>query len=173
MKTFCGKKSLKVAGNESDSVSSDRYDATMQNGALTAIWIKRFKLGPMDPANEARLVAGSGLVGNANQGGKRQVTIIEEEKWKQMMEETGGDLSPSSRRANLMVRGIDLTASREKILTIGEVRIRIYGETRPCERMEEALPGLREAMKPDWRGGAYGEVLNDGAIQVGDVVTLV
>ena len=36
--------------------------------------------------------------------------------------------------------------------------------------MEESHPGLQEALRPDWRGGAYGEVLDDGVIQVGDVV---
>jgi MOSC domain-containing protein YiiM len=36
--------------------------------------------------------------------------------------------------------------------------------------MDEALPGLREALRPNWRAGVYGEVLNDGEIAVGDPV---
>jgi len=37
--------------------------------------------------------------------------------------------------------------------------------------MDEAFDGLREAMKPDWGGGAFAEVLDDGTIAVGAAVT--
>jgi MOSC domain-containing protein YiiM len=53
---------------------------------------------------------------------------------------------------------------------VGGVKILIHGETRPCEQMDEALPGLRAALGPDWRGGVFGEVLDDGEIAVGDPV---
>ncbi len=56
-----------------------------QQGQLEAIWIKRFKRGPMDPATEATMVEGRGIEGNANQGGKRQVTIISKEMWEKLM----------------------------------------------------------------------------------------
>lgn len=137
---------------------------------LEAIWIKRVRRGPMDPASAARLQAGAGIVGNANQGGRRQVTIIEREVWDALMHDLGSDASPAGRRANLMVSGVSLAATRGRTLRIGACRIRILGETKPCERMEELLPGLRDAMYPEWRGGAFGEVLNDGVIAVGDSV---
>lgn len=139
-------------------------------GRLVGIWIKRFKGGPMDPAPSARLEAGQGIAGNANRGGRRQVTIIEQESWHRVTTGLGSDADPATRRANLMVSGIDLRDSRGRTLRIGTCRVRLFGETRPCNLMEESLPGLREALKPDWGGGAFGEVLDDGEISIGDPV---
>jgi MOSC domain-containing protein YiiM len=124
----------------------------------------------MDPAREASLLAGRGIVGNANQGGKRQVTIISREAWDAVTSELDVDVDPATRRANLLVRGIDLANSRGRVLRVGECRLRVYGETKPCWQMEEAQPGLQAALRPQWRGGAFAEVLDDGAIAVGDGV---
>ena len=124
----------------------------------------------MDPVAEAALVAGRGLVGNADQGRRRQVTLIEREVWQRLMGRTGGSVPPSARRANLMVSGCSLVGTRERVLRVGDCRLRIAGETRPCERMDEALDGLRVAMETDWGGGAFAEVLDDGIIRVGEAV---
>ena len=140
-------------------------------GRLEAIWIKRAHRGPMDPAPAAELHAGRGIAGNADQGRKRQVTIIEREVWQRLMDGLGADIDPAARRANLLVSGTSLTGTRGRVLRIGACRVRIAGETRPCERMDEALPGLRAAMGTAWGGGAFAEVLDDGAIAVGDTVT--
>jgi MOSC domain-containing protein YiiM len=139
------------------------------SGTLAAIWVKRCKRGPMDAALAGELVAGRGLVGNANQGGRRQVTLIEEEVWAAMMAELGGALPTGARRANLVLRGLPLRDTRRRELRLGPCVLRIGGETKPCERMDEALPGLRRLMFPDWHGGAFAEVLTGGTIRVGDV----
>ncbi len=142
-------------------------------GTLAAIWVKRCKRGPMDAALAGELVAGRGLVGNTNQGGRRQVTLIEEEVWAGLMSELGGQLLSSTRRANLVLRGFPLRDSRGRELRIGDCVLQINGETKPCERMDEALPGLRALMFPDWRGGAFASVVAGGTIRVGDPVAWV
>ncbi|MEM7352256.1 MAG: MOSC domain-containing protein [Acidobacteriota bacterium] len=141
-----------------------------QRGRLEAIWIKRFRRGPMDEHQRVRAVAGRGLESNTNQGGKRQVTILSAERWEELCVELGADVDPKLRRANLYVRGIELGRSRGRILRLGACRIKVGGETRPCNLMEESHPGLRQALDPDWRGGVYGEILDDGEISVGDTV---
>ena len=140
---------------------------------LEQIWIKRVHRGPMDAAERARVVAGKGIVGNANQGGKRQVTIVSNKHWTDVTAPLGDTPDPRLRRANLLVSDIDFSDARGKILKIGNVRVRIYGETRPCEQMEAAAPGLRDAMSVPWGGGAHGEVLDDGEIAIGDPVVIV
>ncbi len=137
---------------------------------LDSIWIKRAHRGPMDPVQSCRALSSRGLEGNADQGGRRQVTVVESEVFDQVSGELGRSVDPIVRRANLLISGVALAESRGRILRVGDLRLEIAGETRPCERMDEAVPGLRKALGPEWRGGAYGIVLNDCVIQTGDPV---
>lgn len=137
---------------------------------LEAIWIKRARRGKMDPVRSAELVAGKGISGNANQGGRRQVTIIEREVWRDRTAAVGAQLDPATRRANLMISGLALAHTRGKTLRVGTCILEVAGETKPCERMEEAAPGLRASMYPDWGGGVFAMVVKGGTINVGDDV---
>lgn len=137
-------------------------------GSIVSIWIKRAHGGPMDRVGEAQLVAGRGLVGNADQGRRRQISLIDEAAWADALLELDADVEPSARRANILLRGVDLLDSRGKILRLGDGAVRIFGESRPCHLMDEMHAGLRNALGAPWRGGAFGEILEGGAIRVGD-----
>ena len=139
-------------------------------GRVEALWTKRAHRGPMDQHSEATFVAGRGIEGSVGWSRTRQVTIIALEAWRAMNRDLGAVVDPAARRANVMVSGVELAESRGKVLRLGDVRIRLLGETRPCERMDEAHEGMRAAMDGDWRGGAFGQVLDDGIVSVGDAV---
>lgn len=150
--------------------SETKGPETGAEGRLEAIWIKRAKRGPMDPAERAEMVAGKGLVGNADQGRRRQVTLLSREAWQRVQEELGVEVPPTARRANLFLSGVDLEETRGREILVGSCHLRILGETRPCNRMDEAQPGLMQALDPEWRGGAFAEVLEGGSIAAGDPV---
>ncbi len=139
-------------------------------GRLEFIWLKSSHGGPMDPVDEVSALDGRGLEGNADFDGRRHVTLIEKEVFDALQEEFGETVEPSMRRANFLVSGITLEGTRDRVLNVGDLRIRIRGETRPCDVMDEACQGLREALSPNWRAGAHGSVLNDAIVRVGDDV---
>lgn len=124
----------------------------------------------MQQVSAASLVKGKGMEDSADFDGRRQVTIIEKETWELLSAQMGEDLDPSTRRANFMVSGVQLLDSESRVLQIGGVRIKVRGETVPCNKMDLACVGLREKMAIMWRGGVWGDVLDAGQVQVGDEV---
>jgi MOSC domain-containing protein YiiM len=139
-------------------------------GRIEAIWIKPGRRESMKPVESATLVAQRGIDGNADQAGKRQVTIVDRSAWERATVDLGVEVEPSARRANVLVSGIALEESSGQVMRLGPCRVEIHGETKPCGRMDEAHPGLREALLPEWRAGAYGVVLTGGRLSVGDRV---
>jgi MOSC domain-containing protein YiiM len=140
-------------------------------GRVEKIWLKRVRGGPMEAVDGAEMLEGRGLAGSAGWGGRRQVTFLEAEAWQRHMTALEATVDPVERRANFLLSGCDLAGSRGRVLRLGATcRVRIVGETKPCERMDAVHPGLQAMMRPDWGGGAFGEVLTGGSIRVGDVV---
>ena len=136
-------------------------------GEIAAIWIKPASGAPMKSVGEVQLVAGRGLKDSADQGGWRQVTIIDEKSWRDAEAELGKHVDPSHRRANVMLRGVDLEKSRGKKLRLGDCVIEIRGENPPCTMMGD----MQKPLKPHWRAGVFGTIVDGGTIRVGQPAT--
>lgn len=139
-------------------------------GRIEALWSKRAHRGPMDPRAEATLVSDQGMVGSVGRSRRRQVTVLSREAWEAATTALDTAVDPSMRRANFLVSGIDLHDTRGRVLRIGDCRLVVGGELTPCERMDEAAPGLQAALTPEWRGGVFAHVQAGGTVRVGDEV---
>ncbi len=148
------------------------HDALSSNGSLVAIWAKQERGQPMRVQGEAALEPGTGLSGSAPTRGKRQVTLLAREAWERAAAEAGlPGADPVTRRANLLVTGVDFHETAGRTLAVGDARILIHGETKACGRVAEGA--LLDALAPEWRAGAFGEVVAGGPIRVGDSVAWV
>ena len=125
----------------------------------------------MIPADRAIVSVEEGVSGDWRGVQKtRQVTVLFAEDWALAV----AGLDPATpwtvRRATLLVSGLANRKRAGDVLAIGNVRLLVTGETQPCKRMDEQMPGLWDAMRPDWRGGVTARVIAGGDIAVGDVV---
>ncbi|MEQ1887756.1 MAG: MOSC domain-containing protein [Alphaproteobacteria bacterium] len=128
---------------------------------------------PMLQLTEAEITVEAGLTGDFRGTVRgRQVTILTEEGWLAACAELGADLPWITRRANLLVRGVDITGRVGARLLIGTSVLVITDECDPCSVMEKAHKGLRKALIPGWRAGATCRVARAGSIVLGDSAEL-
>ena len=143
-------------------------------GKVIGIATRPEKRAPME-THEAASVTFDHGVGEDSRGlfrNHRQITVMSIEAWNAACEELGVDADWTTRRANLLVEGIDLKNSQGKFMLIGDFQVEITGELEPCNRMDEQVPGLTNALKPDWRGGVTCRLLSEGEVKLGDEVML-
>lgn len=142
------------------------------DGIVRGIAVRPDGRAAMIEVDEQRATTGRGLEGDRRAKGKRGLTLLSAERWADAMRELGQILPWHTRRANILVEGIDLSMTIGKRITVGDVLVRIWDETRPCAEMDEFCPGLKDALKPFARGGVHGEILCPGTIRRGDGVVL-
>jgi MOSC domain-containing protein YiiM len=139
-------------------------------GRLEAIATKAAKREPIVQADRANVSIATGVEGDFRGRQKaRQVTVLFAEDWAAAV----AGLDPAApwtvRRATLLVAGVRNPQRVGDVLAVGDVRLVVTGETQPCVRMDEQMPGLRDALRPDWRGGVTARVIAGGEISVGDL----
>lgn len=115
-------------------------------------------------------------VGSDSRGlkrGKRQVTVLSSEAWRASCDEMKVEMPWTTRRANLLISGIDLKNSSGKKLQIGDCQLEITGELEPCSRMDAQFEGLTKTLEKNWRGGVCCRILSEGSVSLGDEVQLI
>jgi MOSC domain-containing protein YiiM len=138
-------------------------------GRLDWIGLRPARRADMQVVDRAEL-QDHGLAGDHARPGKRTVTLIQGEHLPVIAALAACPaITPGQLRRNLVVSGVNLSATRGRILAIGPALLRITGPCAPCSRMETALgPGGYNAMRG--HGGWCAEVLDPGPISTGDQV---
>jgi hypothetical protein len=139
-------------------------------GRLEAIATKAARRAPILHADRANVSIATGVEGDFRGRQKaRQVTVLFAEDWAAAV----AGLDPAApwtvRRATLLVAGVRNPQRVGDVLAVGDVRLVVTGEAQPCVRMDKQMPGLRDALRPDWRGGVTARVIAGGEISVGDL----
>jgi MOSC domain-containing protein YiiM len=144
-------------------------DTMPQQGMVTWIGIRPKRKAPLLSLNQVEAVTLKGLAGDHFSGSassKRQVTLIQQEH----LDLVASVMQlPDLIRRNLVVKGINLHAFKDRRFYVGNVLLEYTGDCHPCSRMEEVLgPGGYNAVRG--HGGITARIIEGGTITVGDAV---
>ncbi len=152
---------------------ADLMDTLPQTGAVEWIGVRPERRESMNELESVRIDKESGLDGDryGKAGGKRQVTLIQGEHLDGLASMLAIDaVSPATVRRNIVVRGINLLALKDKRFRIGEAVLEYTGLCHPCSHMEDVLgPGGYNAMRG--HGGITATVISGGDVRIGDSVS--
>jgi hypothetical protein len=149
-------------------------EAPATSGTVEAIFVAPEAGAPARSVEQARALPGLGLEGDRHVTGKgtfpsglpgSALTLIEAE----VCESFAPPLDPNEHRRNVVTRGIALNDLVGHEFRIGSVRCRGMRLCEPCTVVQRyaARPVLRPLVH---RGGLRADILEDGVVDVGDVV---
>ena len=153
----------------------------MNTGTIEFIYIAPKATAPTVSVNEVLAIPGVGLEGDRyalRQGTffkpepDFELTLIEAEAIEALKRDYNVELAPGEARRNLVTRGIALNHLVGRDFQIGEVKAHGIRLCEPCDHLQrltgrQLIKGLRH------RGGLRAQILTQGAIRVGDSVTLI
>jgi MOSC domain-containing protein YiiM len=144
-----------------------------QPGHVTWIGVRPEKLLPMISLSKVKVLEykleGDHYKGNALS--KRNVTLIQQEHVDAIASFLSKDIDPGLLRRNIVVKGINLLALKDKRFQLGEACFEMTGLCLPCSKMEKTLgPGGYNAMRG--HGGITAKIIRTAIIKVGDTVSI-
>jgi MOSC domain-containing protein YiiM len=147
-------------------------DGPMRAGQIVWIGLRPARQQSLLDVKSATLVAGNGIAGDhytTRGDGARQVTLVAAEDIEAITSFLGRDVAPTLLRRNIVARGINLVALKNRRFRVGPVLLEGTGECAPCSRMELNLgPGGFNAVRG--HGGITARILASGRVNVGDVI---
>ena len=161
---------------DNDSPMKLLLDTLPQVGSVVWIGVRPERQTPLQMLNQVTAKENSGLEGDHFAGKlqrKRQVTLINAEHIQAVASMLHrSEIGPDLLRRNIVVRGINLLALKEKQFKIGEAILEMTGLCHPCSRMEKNLgPGGYNAMRG--HGGITARIIEGGVIRVADDIRVI
>jgi MOSC domain-containing protein YiiM len=148
---------------------------------VVEILIAESPAAPMAPQQVVRAIPGRGLVGDRYATGTgtfsphppkpdHELTLVQQEHVEEFARDLGKPFSALDMRRNVVTRGIDLNSLVGCEFRVGTVLVRGIRLCEPCnflakQTTPEVLRGLLH------KGGLRAQILSEGEIRVGDVLS--
>jgi MOSC domain-containing protein YiiM len=156
-------------------------DLEIGAGSAIALFVVDRMSAPMKKVEQVNALAGKGLEGDRYLLGTgtyskkpqpgRQVTLIKSEMLELLKDKFDITVKPEESRRNVLTKGVEINDLIGTEFYVGTVRLRAHRITQPCLYLEKLLdqPGLYNEL---WdNGGISCEILTDGIIKEGDIIT--
>lgn len=155
-----------------DTQMGKMMETMPQVGEVVWIGVRPARRVEMEVLESVNVDIATGLEGDRyNADGKRQVTLIQFEHLLAVTAIMKKPVRPELVRRNIVVKGINLLALKDKQFKIGNTIFETTGLCHPCSRMEENLgEGGYNAMRG--HGGITAKIIQSGNIKMGDAVSL-
>lgn len=156
------------------SMLAQLLNALMRPGQVVWLGIRPRRREPILLLQSADFDVAQGIVGDryTRAAGGRQVTLLQAEHLAAIASHIGrSEVLPNDLRRNVVTRGINLLALKEKRFKIGSAVLETTGECHPCSRMEEIL-GVGGYNAVRGLGGITARIVQSGTVGIGDDVAV-
>lgn len=145
----------------------------MFSGCVLYIFIALESGAPMESVNEVKAFSVKGLEGDRffHKPSQGNVTLFEMETLEAIKRDYNIELTSEEMRRNLIVRDVPLNHLVGKEFKVGNVCLKGIKLSEPCGYLEKKT-GKPVSKALIHRGGLEAEVVIDGIIKNGDIVTL-